>query len=115
MRNLRCFEGSCVSGGDGRESVFSYSSWVSMLPIFHDISFASIMRSWHEIAFSLVFKPHYLPSWCFPPPGLGKFNFDGSAIGNPSIEGIEGVIRDSSVVVPLSFYGPAGICFVNKA
>lgn len=49
-RNLRSYDGVLSSREGMIEKVcFLIASWAAALPIFHDISFASIMRSWHEI------------------------------------------------------------------
>ena len=51
-RNLRSFEGSFplwTLEGMIEKVCFLITSWAAAFPIFHDISFASIMRSWHDI------------------------------------------------------------------
>ena len=52
---------------------------------------------------------------CPPPSGALKLNFDGSALGNPGLAGVGGVIRNEEGNTILSYSGPARICSINKA
>lgn len=58
----------------------------------------------------------YLFSCLVPsPPGLVKFNSDGSVEGNSGQSSIGGLFRDSLVVCLPSFWGAASLCIVNEA
>lgn len=44
-----------------------------------------------------------MPRWYPTPLGTLKLNFDGSAIGNPGLTGVHGIIRSDKGSVVLSF------------
>lgn len=44
-----------------------------------------------------------------------KLNFDGSAIGNPGVAGIGGIIQNEKGSAILSYLGLAGYCSNNQA
>ena len=72
--------------------------WVSPLPLFKGISISSIIQNWDEVARSHPIARRIFPRWHPPPHGALKLNFDGSATGNPGMEGV-GVIRNEDGII----------------
>ncbi|XP_011622116.1 uncharacterized protein LOC105420388 [Amborella trichopoda] len=50
-----------------------------------------------------------------PPTDCLKLNFDGSSLGNSSVAGIGGVVRDSTASIIFSFAGLIGVRIANYA
>lgn len=73
------------------------------------------LRNWKEAAFSLMVSPPTVQTWSPPPPQGFKLNFDGSALCNPTLAGVGGIIRNSLGSHVLSFSGSTGVCFANEA
>ncbi|XVF06796.1 hypothetical protein REPUB_Repub06bG0081400 [Reevesia pubescens] len=46
--------------------------------------------------------------WCLPPPGVLKFNIDGSSKGNPCLSGCGRVLRNETRTICAIFSGPLG-------
>lgn len=98
-----------------KRSKFSVATWISILPNFQDFSVCSIIRNWQEIAFSSGPRSFVRHTWSPPPSSFVKLNFDGSAIGNPGIIGLGGLLMNSRGDAILSFSGGVGFGSVNMA
>lgn len=92
---------------------FVVASWVSVLPLFHDFPLASILRCWKEVAFSSSLKHQCLLKWQTPALDFYMLNINGSAIGNPGLAGMGGIIRDC-VGVSISFLLKPSGCLICK-
>ena len=80
---------------------------------FQDFPVSSILLGL-RVALSSSFKPENHFRWSTPPLDLYKFNFDGSAVGNPCLTGLGGIILDGEGLNVLSFTSLVGICSIDK-
>ena len=114
-RNRKCFEGSSSNDNQLREKIkHLVATWASCLPHFKGISANSILHNWKEVSFSYPHRPQITERWLPPPLGVLKLNFDGSALGNSGMAGVQGVIRNEEGRILLSYLGPAGVRSINK-
>ncbi|XP_077241568.1 uncharacterized protein LOC143882056 [Tasmannia lanceolata] len=74
-----------------------------------------ILRNWSVIIRERKIVQKVTPKWTAPPEGWMKLNFDGSALDNPGIAEIGGIIRDTRGITIMSYSGPAGSCDANEA
>lgn len=80
---------------------------------FQDFPVSSILWGL-RVALSYSLKPENHFRYSTPPLGLYKFNFDGSAVGNPCLAGLGGIILAGEGLNVLSFTVPVGICSIDK-
>ena len=93
-RNNPCFKDRTLARDFPRDKVkYLIASWASPLPSFQGLFVDIILRNWKEVAFSSPASFYSVQRWIPPPPQGFKLNFDGSAIGNPSLAR-GGIIRN---------------------